>query len=353
MERGALLLGPHDAHAQMAASQTLRAEGIPFRRLGAVLILPVAGSEAAILGRLARTLPVTVQEAMRACFFQGSLHETSDALSALIQSEPLPQMLAQLEHEWVREALDNDWLFSLFHPIIEIQTGDVFAHEALIRARRPGTTEIIGAGAVINACTKLKLEHVLDQRARQSAIRHGAALKAANARLFINFLPNTIYDPEICLRTTIEAAAEHTVPLSRLVFEVVETENIPDMRRLLRILDYYRAEGIGTAVDDMGAGFATMDYLEALRPDYVKIDRDLVMRATADRGERHKLESIIDRAKELGIQVIAEGIETRAQLDVCRQSGADYVQGFLFARPANPPEMVCREAFTEQWRVAA
>lgn len=353
MEQETLLLGPRDAHAQIAAAQTLRAEGIPYRRSGAVLILPVAGSEAAILGRLARTLPATVQESAQACFFHGSLHETSDVLSALIKSEPLPQMLARLEHEWVREALDNDWLFSLFHPIIDIQTGDVFAHEALIRARRPGTTEIIGAGAVIHACAQLELEHVLDQRARQSAIRHGAALKMSDKRLFINFLPNTIYDPAVCLRTTIETAAEYGVPLSRLVFEVVETEHIPDMRRLLRILDYYRAEGIGTAVDDMGAGFATMDYLEALRPDYVKIDRDIVVRAAARTEDRRRLESIIDRAKELGIQVIAEGIETRAQLDVCRQSGADYVQGFLFARPANPPEIVCKDLFTEPWQAAA
>lgn len=290
---------------------------------------------------------------MQACFFHGDLHESSDVLSALIKSEPLPQMVSRLEHEWVREALDNDWLFSLFHPIVDAQTGDVFAHEALIRAQRPGTSDVIGAGAVMNACTQLGLEHVLDQRARQSAIRHGAALMTSDARLFINFLPNTIYDPAICLRTTMEAAAEYAVPLSRLVFEVVETENIPDMSRLLRILDFYRAEGIGTAVDDMGAGFATLDYLEALHPDYVKIDRNLVVQAAADRGERHKLESIVDRAKELGIQVIAEGIETFAQLDVCRHSGADYVQGFLFARPANPPEIVCKDTFTEQWQRAA
>ena len=350
---GALLLGPRDAHAQAVTAQILRAEGIPFRRSGPVLSVPAAGPETAILGRLARCLPPAVQESMQACVFRGDLNNMAHVIATLIKSEPLTQMLARLEHEWVREALDSDWLFSLFHPIIEAQTGEVFAHEALIRARRPGTTEIIGAGAVIGASAGLGLEHVLDQRARQSAIRHAAALNLPDVRIFINFLPNTIYDPEICLRTTMEAAAEHKMPLSRLVFEVVETENIPDMGRLLNILDFYRAEGIGTAVDDMGAGFATMDYLEALRPDFVKIDRDLVVRAARDAADRHKLESIIDRAKELGIQVIAEGIETHAQMDVCRQSGADFLQGFLFARPANPPETVRTDAFAEPLQAAA
>lgn len=353
LEAGALLLGPRDAHAQQATAQALRAEGVPFRRSGSVLIVPSAGPEAAILGRLARCLPPTVLESVQACVFRGDQSDTAQVISALIKSEPLTRMLARLEHEWVREALDEDWLFSLFHPIVEAQTGRVFAHEALIRARRPGTSEIIGAGAVIGACTGLGLEHILDQRARQSAIRRAAALDLPDVRVFINFLPNTIYDPEICLRTTMEAAAEHAMPLSRLVFEVVETENIPDMGRLLRILDYYRAEGIGTAVDDMGAGFATMDYLEALRPDFVKIDRDLVVKAAVNTPDRHKLESIVDRAKELGIRVIAEGIETVAQLDVCRQSGADFLQGFLFARPANPPEAVNTDPFADALQRAA
>lgn len=352
-ERDALLLGPRDLHAQSAAVQVLRDEGIPFRRSGSVLIVPAVAPETAILGRLARCLPLAVQQSMQACFFRGDLHETSRVISALIKSEPLTQMLARLEHEWVREALDSDWLFSFFHPIVTAQTGEVFAHEALIRARRPGSAETIGAGEIIDACTGLGLEHVLDQRARQSAIRHAAALNLADVLFFINFLPNTIYDPEICLRTTMEAAAEHAMPLSRLVFEVVETENIPDMRRLMRILDYYRAEGIGTAVDDMGAGFATMSYLEALRPDYVKIDRELVQRAAVHTADRHKLDSIVDRAKELDIKVIAEGIETHAQWDVCRRSGADYLQGFLFARPANPPATVHTDVFAERLQEAA
>jgi len=352
-DSGALLLGPRHAHAQEAAALSLRAEGIPFRRSGAVLIVPVAGPEAATLARLARCLPTAVQDDSQACLFRGDLHEPTEVLSALIKSQPLTRMLARLEHEWVREALDSGWLFSQFHPIVSAHTGQVFAHEALIRARRPGTTDVIGAWPIINACTQLGLEHVLDQRARQSAIRCAAALALPKSLFFINFLPNTIYDPEICLRTTMEAAKEYKMPLSRLVFEVVETENIPDMARLQRILDYYRAEGIGTAVDDMGAGFATMAYLEALRPDYVKLDRDLVVQAASGLMARRKLEAIVDQAKQLNIQVIAEGIETPDQMRVCRDSGVDYLQGFLFARPANPPETVRMDVFAEPLRAAA
>ncbi len=134
-----------------------------------------------------------------------------------------------------------------------------------------------------------------------------------------------------------ETANECGMDLSHLVFEVVETENIPDMKRLRVILDYYRARGVGTAVDDMGAGFSSLQYLTALRPDYVKLDRDLVVRAEHDETARQNLDLIITHAKRLDIQVIAEGIETETQRQMCCEAGADFLQGFLFGRPSNPP----------------
>ena len=213
------------------------------------------------------------------------------------------------ESQWVRQALTDGWLFCLFHSIVYADTGQVFGHEALIRARHPHTGEVYGAGPIIDAASKLDMHHILDQKARKTAIREAALLREMRGRIFINFMPNTIYDPEICLRTTMEAAHEYGVPLSRLVFEVVETEQIPDMKKLERILDYYRRHGAGTAVDDMGAGYASVEYLAALQPDFVKI------------------------------AVIAEGIETPEPLHLCREAGTDFLQGYLFGLPANPPAL--------------
>lgn len=241
--------------------------------------------------------------------------------------------------QWLRKALADDWLFSLFHSIVHADTGQVFGHEALIRARHPHTGEVYGAGAIIDAANRLELHHILDQLARKTALRQAAAHSAMQGRLFINFMPNTIYDPEICLRTTMEAAQENAVPLSRLVFEVVETEQIPSMKKLKRILEYYRTHGVGTAVDDMGAGYSSLKYLTALQPDFVKIDRDLVVRAELEKEARKQMDLIVSQAKSLGIAVIAEGIETLGQLHLCREAGTDFVQGYLFGLPANSPAL--------------
>ena len=89
----------------------------------------------------------------------------------------------------------------------------------------------------------------------------------------------------------------------------------------------------------MGAGFSSLEYLTALRPDFVKLDRALVVRAEHNHSARQNLDLIVAQARQLEIQVIAEGIETEGQMNMCRDAGADFMQGFLFARPANPPEV--------------
>ncbi len=332
-----LLLGPQNANAKIALLKAVRTAGIPYQDRDAVIALPAAqGPLSHLPDNLAQQLSEATAQDVRGAFFSGDLDSPTAVLRAFVKAEPLAALISQDQDNWVREALDH-WLFSLFHPIVRAGTIEVFGHEALIRARHPETGDIIGAGPIIGAATRLKLEHVLDQRARQSAIRNAAALNLPNLRFFINFMPNTIYDPEVCLRTTMETAQECGMEASKLVFEVVETESIPDMKRLRVILDYYRSRGVGTAVDDMGAGFSSLQYLTALRPDYVKLDRDLVVKAEHEFVACQNLDLIITTAKRLGIQVIAEGIETESQMRMCRDAGADFLQGFLFGRPSNPP----------------
>ena len=346
-EKSHFLLAPQNAHARAALLQGLENAGAKWADWGAVLALP--SQQPYLMDdtiSLLDSLPEITRLDVKGTWYAGGLDMGLPLISALIQAEPLSTLLARAEHEWVREALSDDWLFNVFHPIVHSMTGEVFGHEALIRARHPQTGKTYGAGPIIEAANALGIDHILDQQARRTAIRQAAVLPMMEGRLFINFMPNTIYDPAICLRTTMEAAQENGMPLSRLVFEVVETEHIPDLKRLKMILDYYRERGVGTAVDDMGAGFSSLQYLTALRPDFVKLDRALVVQAEHDRSAREKLDVIVAQAKALGIQVIAEGIETKGQLALCQEAGADLLQGYLFGLPANPP-MVSRSAFSE------
>lgn len=349
--QAALLLGAQDHNADETLRQALDTAGIAFTRVGSLMHVPATRS---YLGELAGVLKSSLNEytldCIRAAYAPTGAMCPEHALAAFIFAEPLTQFVEHATHEWVRDALANEWLFSVFHPIIGAATGELFAQECLIRAREPQSGKIFGAGQLIGACEALNIQHQLDQRARVAAIRGGSEHVGNQTKLFINFLPNTIYDPKICLRTTMEAAKKYNVALSRLVFEVVETEKIGNMKQLLRILNYYRERGVGTAVDDMGAGFASIEYIQALQPHFVKLDRDLVVRAEMDPEARKAIDAVVEATHAIHGKVIAEGIETPGQHHLVIQAGCDFVQGFMFCKPACPPSVA---QFPKAMRVAA
>jgi EAL domain-containing protein (putative c-di-GMP-specific phosphodiesterase class I) len=337
----AILFGPRDADAGATLEALLTKAGFDCGDFGPLLIVRNVKDRLNELAVLIKSrLSLYTQSCIQAAYSPSGLQNVTDALAAMVFATPLADMIENVEHEWVRTALNENWLFAVFHPIIDARTGEVYANEALLRARNPREHQVLGAFPIINACEKLNLLHQLDQRARRLAISAAAAYLPQSSRVFINFLPNTIYDPEICLRTTMEAACKHDIPLSRLVFEVVETEQIPDMENLCKILDYYKDRGASTAIDDMGAGFAKADYIGALRPDFVKLDREFMLIAEATSQGRLAMDEIIRASHAINAKVIAEGIETSAQMKMCVQSGVDYLQGFLFAKPSCPPQTV-------------
>ena len=214
-----------------------------------------------------------------------------------------------------------------FHPIVDVEEGAIFAYEALVRG---GAGE--SAGSVL-ARVDAKNRYAFDQACRVKAIETAAALRL-DARVSINFLPNAVYQPEACLRTTIAAASRVGLPLDSIIMEVTEGEKIEDVGHVAGIFAHYRARGLLTAIDDFGAGYSGLNLLAALRPDIVKIDMALVQGIDADRTRQVILRGIVEVCRGLGIVLVAEGIERIEEEAVLRGMGVRFLQGFLYARPA-------------------
>lgn len=176
----------------------------------------------------------------------------------------------------------------------------------------------------------------LDRACRLAAIR-GSREHRLGKTIFVNFNPTTIYNPNYCLRTTMQAINQAGLQPYDVVFEVVETEEVADVQHLLSILDYYRNHGFKVALDDLGAGFSSLNLLTRLRPDFVKLDMGLVRNVDTDTYKGIITENLINMAHGLGVKVIAEGVETQGEWEWLVNCGADYLQGFLFATPAAPP----------------
>jgi EAL domain-containing protein (putative c-di-GMP-specific phosphodiesterase class I) len=155
-----------------------------------------------------------------------------------------------------------------------------------------------------------------------------------HTRLNINFLPNAVYEPLACIRATLAAATSAGFPLGRLTFEVVESEELADIGHLRTIIESYRRIGFRVALDDFGSGYSGLARLADLRPDTIKIERELVAGCDQDRTRRAILANILNMGREIGIDVVLEGVERVEEVEALRAIGGRFMQGFYFGRPA-------------------
>ena len=151
--------------------------------------------------------------------------------------------------------------------------------------------------------------------------------------LSINFLPNAVYNPETCIRATIEAADLYGFDIHKIMFEMTEGEQIVDRAKLMRIFESYAKRGFITAIDDFGSGFADLSWLEALLPKVLKLDMTLIRDIDLDKEKQLAVDEILRICLELNTRVLAEGIETEAELNYLAGIGIEYFQGYYFAKP--------------------
>ena len=214
-----------------------------------------------------------------------------------------------------------------FQPIVDVEARTVFAQEALVRgpAGEP-------AGEVFR-----RVDHDnryrFDQACRVTAIRLAASLNV-DSLLSINFMPNAVYQPELCIRASLEAAERFGFPQDRLMFEFTEGERCTDVLHIKRIVQCYRDLGFKTAIDDFGAGYSGLNLLAELQTDYIKLDMALVRNIQDDRARQAIVRGVLQICADLGINAIAEGIETKKELHTLRELGVRLCQGYYFAKPA-------------------
>ena len=218
-----------------------------------------------------------------------------------------------------------------FQPIVNVTSGRAFAYEALVRSV---TGE--GAGTVFRRIPK-KHFHSFDRACRSRAMTLAmecGLLDDPAALLCVNVNPNAAVTEASSIGLTCQEAREIGFPIERLVLEIVEDDQITDLSQLQRTLDQYRAYGVKVAMDDFGAGYSGLKMLSRLHPDIVKIDMALVSQIDVDRTAEIILRAIVQACFELGVEVVAEGVENGRAADTLCRIGVVLQQGYHIARPA-------------------
>jgi EAL domain-containing protein (putative c-di-GMP-specific phosphodiesterase class I) len=217
-----------------------------------------------------------------------------------------------------------------FHPIVDLARGKVWGYEALVRG-----TQGQSAWQILSQVDD-SLQYKFDQACRVKAIELAGRLfpRSEETRLSINFMPNAVYEPAACIRTSLETARRVGFDTRRIMFEFTENERMVDTKHVARIIAEYKRLGFITAIDDFGAGHAGLNLFANFQTDLIKIDMEIIRGITDSAARQAIVAGILVMARTLDITIIAEGIETEAELSTLRDSGIDLFQGFLFAKPA-------------------
>jgi EAL domain-containing protein (putative c-di-GMP-specific phosphodiesterase class I) len=289
-----------------------------------------------LLDRLQKGLLREEMEPIRCRFNYGGNDSTcnSQAIETTSDWLPLTSLFETVGGRGVSEYILHRYFTTYMQPIVQ-PSGQVVGYECLLRPL-PEQAPFRPA-ELFEKARRIGQHSFLDREARHSAIRMSSAHLPQGTQRFVNFLPSSLYCTDTCLDGTFETILETGTDPEDLVFEVVETERLdhPDMHK---IFDKYRQQGIRMAVDDVGSGYATIDMMERLKPDYVKLDRKWVSRCDEDREKQRHIEDVLDRASRFSGVVLAEGVEREQEWNYLRKAGIPLLQGYLFGRAQPIPE---------------
>ena len=234
---------------------------------------------------------------------------------------------------WLPAMLDDGDLFMAYQPIVDLASGATVAYEALVRGAL-GDDEVVAGHQIVAAARAHDRVRQLDVSGRTLALEQAAGALESGTRLFVNLDPMSVYDPEVCLRTTWETARRVGIDIHQVCFDLVDAELCPDVDFLRRIIDRFRSEGAQVALQNLGADRTGVNYLRELRPDIVKIERRLATGLEREGARRRLVAATIAYAQELGITVGVVGLENEGDLRCAQELGADLGQGFHLGPPA-------------------
>jgi EAL domain-containing protein (putative c-di-GMP-specific phosphodiesterase class I) len=285
---------------------------------------PWPESWAALKALLARHQALS---ALEFAVIAGEAQPTADNILADRKSAEALDDLA--ENLWLADAIAQERLLCYMQPIID-RRGKTFGYEAFVRLQDE-TGQVIGGGRIIEASRKLHIERLLDRQLHALAVQSFVD-GGLEGYLFVNFVPGFIMRPEKYLEGLAEAAQETGMPPKNIVLDVTHAELAHDALHLKSVFDYCRSKGYAIALDDINSLQTATRLLDAMRPDFLKLDMGLVKNAMQP-NDAQIIRELITLAHEKGCMAIAEGVENESIHQALLDGGADLFQGYHFSAP--------------------
>lgn len=252
---------------------------------------------------------------------------------ALAESMSRENEDAKLRARRLAEIIENEQVHTLVHPVFRMSDLSIVGYEAL--SRGPEETEFERPDKLFKVAYDSDLVLKLERLCRKKALE-AAAHMPGDRYLFLNIEPDAVNDPQLRDITFSTLIADSKLAPDKVVLEITERTAIVDFVAFRQTLEYLRTLGFGVAVDDAGAGYGSLQCLAEVKPEWVKVDLSLVRSCDADPVRQQLISSLVTYAGEIGVNLVAEGIETKAELRTLRELGVEFGQGFLFTQPVPP-----------------
>jgi diguanylate cyclase (GGDEF)-like protein/PAS domain S-box-containing protein len=256
-----------------------------------------------------------------------------------------PQLAAQSAQQFalesdLRAALQRDELLLHFQPKVQVDGGALVGMEALLRWNHP-QRGLLAPGAFITLAEDSGLILPIGQWVLAAACRQMRAWRDAGLwvpRCAINLSARQFVTDSLADEVA-QALAAHGLPADMLEVEITESVLMSDPQRANRTLQALHALGVHIAIDDFGTGYSSLAYLKRFPAQTVKIDRSFVNGLPEDRDDAAITQAVIAMAHSLGLEVVAEGVETQAQLEFLQRLGCDQAQGYFMGRPVSAEQL--------------
>ncbi|MBE9610457.1 bifunctional diguanylate cyclase/phosphodiesterase [Chitinilyticum piscinae] len=245
-----------------------------------------------------------------------------------------------LETSMRRGLVQNEFVL-YFQPQASLEDGRIVGAEALIRWQHP-EQGMIPPGKFIPVAEESRLIVPLGSWVLEEACRHAASWVAKGLpplTVAVNLSPMQFSQPGLVQQVR-DCLERYGLPPERLELEVTESVVMQDVDQVAATLDAFNALGVKLSIDDFGTGYSSLSYLKRFAFDKLKVDQSFVRDLSDDPNDTAIVLAIIGLGKTLGMSVLAEGVETQAQLKFLREAETDSIQGFLFSRPVPEPDFV-------------
>jgi EAL domain-containing protein (putative c-di-GMP-specific phosphodiesterase class I) len=260
---------------------------------------------------------------------------------------PLPRARTEVRSLWLADLLRHGDFYAKFQPIADLRTGNAIGYEGLLRARAESANH--PSAEMFPAARALRVERPFEILS-WSCIVESADRLPSESRLFVNVNPQLLAVEPDGLSDLWRAIDASSLSASRVTLDLVEVENVESLDSLSRAVAAARERGAQVALDDVTSPYRTIQCCEAFHPEWVKVDWEITRGVAQDPRRRSILKSLGRLARHFSFGLIAEGVETGEDLEVCAASGVVAGQGYFIGRPAADPAPT--EAAFRRWVAA-